>query len=119
MGKANECVLLMLSLEWWETLLDVVAGAAYDVGPPDRGPSAQEKVSWGSFSCLFPEPFGLCELHISDLHMIVSATCTQSAQQGNSTLLPTVPKNEFICQFLRDLEKSASVATAYGLLKIE
>lgn len=119
MGKANECVLLMLSLEWWEALLDVVAGAACDVGLPDRGPSAEKQVSWGSLSCLFPEPVGLCELHISDLHMIVSVTCTQSAQHGNSTLLPTVPKNEFICQFLRDLENSASVAIAYGLLQIQ
>lgn len=108
MGKANEWVLLMLSLEWWEALLDVVAGAAYGDGPT----SQEQVVSWGSFSCLLPEPDGLCELAISDLHMIVSATCTQSEQLGNSTLLPIVPKNEFICQFLKDLENSASFVNA-------
>jgi len=109
MGKANEWVLLMLSLEWWEALLDVVAGAAYGVRPTAQ---EQEQVSWGSFSCLLPEPDGLCEFAILDLHMIVSAIWTQSEQLGNSTLLPIVPKNEFICQFLKDLENSASFVNA-------
>ena len=60
MGKENECALLMLSLDWWEAMLEVFAWQVHDVWP-DWESEALLEVSWWSSTCLLSELVILCK----------------------------------------------------------